>query len=364
LTKPGAITLAIAAVITFGTASLSGCHASRAQGAASGAAAEALVRVTHPVVSTVETSEYTGSVHARIESELGFRVAGKITARLVDPGTLVHRGQALMRLDPTNLALTASAARQRLVAAEADATRAAAEEERQSRLLAEGAISQASYDAARAARDATAAMQRSAEAASHDAQLNLDYATLCADSDGVVLDVLAEPGQVVAPGTPIIHLAEAGPREALIAIPETAVADLPREAVAQIYGNHQAIEAHLRELSGAADPITRTFAARFALADDGSHAPLGATITLRLQAARDASTVVPLAALHDGGEGMGVWVVTASSHIVFRRVSVTGLGQETATLAPGALSSDDVIVALGAHLLRADEAVRILKDPS
>ena len=361
--KRSAVRIAIVAVFALGTASLSGCHASHAENATA-TAAEAFVRVTHPIATSGDTSEYTGTVHSRIESELGFRVAGKITARLVDPGTLVHRGQPLMRLDPTNLALNAAAARQRLIAADAEATRAAAEEGRQSGLLAQGAISQASYDAARAARDATAAMRTAAEAASQDAQLNLEYATLTADHDGIVLDVLAQPGQVVAPGTPIIHLAEAGPREALIAIPETAVADLPREAVAQVYGTHKSIPARLRELSGAADPVTRTFAARFALQAEGSQAPLGATITLRVSAAHGTATAVPLAALHDGGQGMGVWVVTANSQVVFRPVTVTSLGQETATLASGALNPDDVIVALGAHLLRPGESVRILKDAS
>jgi multidrug efflux pump subunit AcrA (membrane-fusion protein) len=345
--KRTAVRIAIVPILALGAGDLSGCHASHAQGAATAAAAEALVRVTHPVETTAGMSEYTGTVHSRIESELGFRVPGKITARLVDPGMLVHRGQPLMRLDPANLALNAAAAKQRLIAANADATRAAAEEERQSGLLAQGAISQTSYEAARAACDASAAVRTAAEAASHDAQLNLEYATLIADSDGIVVDVLAQPGQVVAPGTPIAHLAESGPREVLVAIPETAVADLPREGVAQVYGTHRS-----------------TFAARFSLQGDGSRAPLGATITLRLGAARGMLTAVPLAALHDGGQGMGVWVVTKSSQVAFRPVTVTALGQETATLAAGTLTPDDVVVALGAHLLRAGETVRILKDPS
>jgi RND family efflux transporter MFP subunit len=303
-------------------------------------------------------------VHARIESDLGFRVPGKIVGRLIDPGALVHRGQPLMRLDPTNLALGATSARQRLLAAQAEATRAAAEEARQSGLLAEGAISQASYEAARAARDGTAANREAAAAAAHDAELNLDYATLTAEADGIVLEVLAQPGEVVAAGTPIIRLAEAGAREAVVFIPETAVANLLPNATAQVYGTDRSVAARLREVAGAADPITRTFAARFTLQGAAAQAPLGATITLSLATAGGASIQVPLAALHDGGEGTGVWVVTPSSELVFRPVTVTALGEETATLAPSTLTPDDLIVALGAHLLRAGEKVRILKDPS
>ena len=353
-----------AALVAIGGAILSGCHASHAEDAAEAGAAEALVRITHPSTSNTRSTEYTGTIHARIESDIGFRVGSKIVSRLIDPGSSVHRGQPLMRLDPTNLALGAASARQRLIAAEADATRAAAEEARQAGLLKEGAISQASYETARAARDATAANREAAAATAHDAQLDLDYTTLTADADGVVLEVLAQPGQVVAAGMPILRLAEAGPREALVFIPETAVANLPRQAVARVYGTDRDVVARLREISGAADPVTRTFAARFTLEGNEAQSPLGATVTLSLRTVAGNSMHVPLAALHDRGEGIGVWVVTPNSETVFRPVTVIDLGQEMATLAPGTLSTDDRIVALGAQLLRAGEKVRVLQDPS
>jgi RND family efflux transporter MFP subunit len=347
-------TLALSCAVT------AGCHESHAQ---PNADAAALVRVTHPSLSETVPAEYSGTVHARIESDLGFRVAGKIVERLVDPGQIVHRGQALITLDPTNLSLASLAAHQRLQAAKAEATRAMAEETRQQSLLAEGAISVAVYETGLAAAHATAANTVAAEAAARDADLQRDYATLTANADGLVMEVLAQPGQVVQPGTLILRLAQAGPREALVAIPESAVANVAKEGVARVQGGSRSYPVRLRELSGAADAVTRTFAARYSIEAPLEATVLGSTITLTLNEPIAHTLQVPLASLHDGGRGVGVWVVTPDGVARFRPVSIKALGQETAELAPGTLTSNDVIVALGAHLLREGDRVRVLKDP-
>ena len=346
-------------VVTSGV--MAGCHESRAQPSAD---AGTLVRVIHPALSEAGAAQYTGTIRARIESDLGFRVQGKITQRLVDPGQLVHRGQSLMVIDPINLSLAAAAAHQRLAATQADATRAAAEEARQRSLLAEGAISATTYDTGLAAAHATGANALGAKAAARNADLELQYATLTAPADGLVMEVLAQPGQVVAPGTAIVRLAMSGTREALVAIPETAIDHLDKDATAHLYGSDRSYPAHLRELSGAADPITRTFAARYTLDAPIEYASLGATITLTLHKSATRALQVPLAALHDGGHGMGVWVVTPNNQTTFCAVTVQSLGQEDADLAPGALKTSDLIVAMGAHLVREGEKVRVLKDPT
>jgi RND family efflux transporter MFP subunit len=339
---------------------VAGCHESHAK---SGADAAALVKVTHPSLAEVAPAEYTGTIHARIESDLGFRVAGKIVERLVDPGQVVHRGQALMTLDPTNLSLAAMAAHQRLLAAEAETTRAAAEEARQQSLLADGAISAATYDTGLAAAHAASANTIAAAAAARDADLQLNYATLTAHADGLVMEVLAQPGQVVQPGTLILRLAQSGAREALVAIPESAAANVAKDGLARVHGDTRSYPVHLREISGSADAITRTFAARYTIDAPVEATRLGATVTLMLKERLTRSLQVPLASLHDGGRGIGVWVVTADSVVKFRPVTIKSLGQETAELAVGTLSSNEEIVALGAHLLREGDRVRVLKDP-
>jgi RND family efflux transporter MFP subunit len=355
-----ALRLCASAALVGSFGLVTGCHESHAQ---SGADAAALVRVTHPSLSEVAPAEYTGTIHARIESDLGFRVAGKIVGRLVDPGQAVHRGQALMTLDPTNLSLAAMAAHQRLLAAKAEATRAAAEEARQQSLLADGAISAAAYDTGLAAAHAAAANTIAAEAAARDADLQLDYATLTANADGLVTEVLAQPGQVVQPGTLILRLAQSGAREALVAIPESAAAKVAADGIARVHGDTRSFPAHLREISGSADAATRTFAARYTIDASVDATPLGATVTLTLKDRVASSLQVPLASLHDGGRGIGVWVVTSDSLVRFRPVTIKTLGQETAELAPGTLASNELIIALGAHLLREGDRVRVLKDP-
>jgi RND family efflux transporter MFP subunit len=318
---------------------------------------------TAPLVRTLVVGQadaaplrYTGVVRARIESDLGFRVGGKIVERLVDPGQRVRRGQPLMRLDVTDLGLAASAASDRLRAAQAEATRAAAEEARLRRLVEAGAVSRSTYEVALAAAQSASANLSAARAGADEAANQRGYATLLADTDGVVTDVLAQPGQVVSAGAPVVRLARAGDREAAVAVPETQVATLPRVGQAILYGSDRPIAARLREVAGAADPLTRTYDARFTLADAGL--PLGATVTVELPRTGASQLAVPLSSLHDGGGGPGVWVVKAG-RVTLRPVQVAALGEETASIAPGALTQGDRIVALGAQLLREGQAVRV-----
>ncbi len=302
---------------------------------------------------------YTGTIRARSEAMLAFRVPGKVAARLVDAGAHVHAGQPLFRLDTSDLGLAASAAADKVRAAEADAARTAADEARLRPLVATGAIAPLAYDGARAARDAAAANLAAARAASASAANQRGYGILTADADGVVTEVLAEAGQVVAAGTPVLRLARSGAREALVAIPETALAALPKTAQAMVYGAAAPIPAILREVAGAADPLTRTFAARYVLAGPPESAPLGATVTLRLPGMSAAATRVPLGALVDLGKGQGVWVIAANRTVRFQPARPLRLTEEDALLPAAALPPGTRIVALGGHLLHAGQKVRL-----
>jgi len=302
------------------------------------------------------TQSYTGVVRARTESDLGFRVGGKVVQRLVDPGQHVRRGQVLMRIDATDLQLAASASRDQVRAAEALASQATAEEARQRRLLDAGAVSRSAYDAALASAQSAQASVAAARSGAQQAGNQAAYGVLVADADGVVTEVLAQPGQVVSPGAVVVRLARAGNREAAVAVPETQLASLPRDAQAYLYGSTAPIPARLREVSGVADPLTRTFDARFVLAR--SELPLGSTVTIELPRATEAEVQVPLTALHDAGRGPGVWVVR-DDQVRFKPVRVVRLGEEAASIATGALSVGDRIVSLGANKLREGQRVRL-----
>lgn len=331
---------------------------------ASACASEPPAKSPRPVmIHTVRGSgeqlrEFSGSIASPISSELAFQVGGRITQRLVDPGDKVSRGQALFRIDPADIALAQSAAGADVAAARSAATRAASDFKRLEGLVEAGSISQSEYDAARAARDASAANLKAAEARASEVRRQRGYTTLVAPQSGTVTEVFAQPGQIISAGMPVLELAQAGPRDAIIAVPEDALVDLPRSAVARPLGSARAISASLKEVSGAADPVTRTYRVRYRLSGGGADLPIGSTVTIALELGSDAGQVaVPLGALHDPGDRPGVWVIDKDRRARWQAVRLVELRDEEAiiagTLAPGAR-----IVGLGAHLVVEGEEVR------
>ena len=316
-----------------------------------------LVQIAAAVPNARATRAFTGSISARVQSNLGFRVPGKVVARLVDVGQTVRAGQPLMKLDQTDLGLARTAKQEAVLAARAAAQQAAADEDRYRKLLASGWSTQQKYEQANALRDSTAAQLAAAESQAEVANNEADYSTLLADADGVVIETLVEPGQVVSAGQTVARLAHAGSREAVVFLPETVRPTIGSEAEARTYGaTSTASRAILRQLSEAADPVTRTYEARYVLDGSAARAPLGATVTVWIARDEISATVqVPLGAIHDDGTGSGVFVLGASSTVTRRPVQVSQLGEETALvtgIAPG-----ERIVALGVHLLHDGQRV-------
>jgi RND family efflux transporter MFP subunit len=225
---------------------------------------------------------FTGVVEARVQSDLGFRVGGKILARSVDAGQRVRKGQILMRLDPADLELALAAQQANVEAARARYTQAKADETRSAALVKSSAVSRQEHDNARAMLESTRAQLEAAEALARVSNNSSEYAVLSADADGVIVRTLCEPGQVVSAGQAVIQLAHDGPREALVNLPEGVRPDLGTNAPARLYGREQTYQAKLRQLSEAADPVSRTFEARFVLDGDAASTPLGSTVTVTL----------------------------------------------------------------------------------
>jgi RND family efflux transporter MFP subunit len=321
-----------------------------------------LVRVAQVLGSPDQSRSFTGVVTARVQSDLGFRVSGKILERLVDTGQTVKRGQPLMRQDPVDLGLQARAQQEAVAAARARAKQTADDEVRYRDLVEAGAISASGYDQIKAAADTARAQLSAAQAQADVARNASGYAALLADADGVVMETLAEPGQVVAPGQIVVRLARAGQREAVVQLPETLRPTAGSVAQATLYGKtSEAVTAKLRLLSDSADRVTRTFEARYVLEGALANAPLGSTVTLRIAAGTrsEQALQVPIAALYDAGKGSGVWLITGEpATVTWRPVQVLGLSDDAAQVS-GELKRGEQIVALGAHLLREGEAVRL-----
>jgi RND family efflux transporter MFP subunit len=321
-----------------------------------------LVQIVEVAPATVGIARYTGVIRARTESNLSFRVGGKIFERLVDPGDHVRLGQPLMRLDRTDFTLALNAARASVEAARAQMIKAKADEERSRKLVGDGWTSKQTYDQNKAAADAAIAQFANAEAQASQVANQAGYSELQADANGVVMEVPTEPGQVVTAGQTVVKLARDGAREAEVFLPEANRHLAQGTASAELYAEGETTyPARLRELSATADPATRTYRARYILSGGGEDAPLGATVTLRLKpadAGRTTSVDVPLGALFDIGQGSAVWKFDADTKTVTAQpVSVGRLSEEGAEVVSG-LSPGDRIVSLGAHLLKAGQAVR------
>ena len=319
-----------------------------------------LVRLVSVEPASPAERAFTGTVAARVQSDLGFRVGGKIIERLVDTGQVIKAGTPLYRIDSTDYEHAITAQLGNVAAAKARLIQATADEGRYRRLLPTGAVSASEYDAMKAAADSARALLDAAQAQLKVAQDESQYSTLLADADGTVVETLAEPGQVVSAGQIVARIAHTGPREASISLPETVRPAIGSAAQASLYGRDARWPAHLRQLSDAADPLTRTYEARYVLEGDAATAPLGATVTILLSNDQAADrTAVPLGALSDEGKQAGVWVFDEkTSTVAFRSVRIDQVGAETAILSSG-VSVGEHIVALGAHLLHDGQRVRI-----
>lgn len=328
-------------------------------------------RIDHPpLVSTATVKadrqlrerRFTGVIAARVESPMGFRVAGKIAQRLVDVGQHVQRGDPLMKLDITDFGLDVRDQEAAVAAAQAAVVKADADFGRLQGLVALGAVSAKAFDEVQQARHAAHASLDAAKAKLDLTHNAYGYAILRAEVDGVVVERFADSGQVVSAGQPVVVIAQDGPREARIDLPETVRPALGAQVTARLYGNPKlAFDARLRELSGAADPVTRTYAARFVLDGNSRDIPLGSTVVISLAKPGSADErELPLGALYDQGQGPGVWVVGDDKKVHYQPVKLIRVNEETAVVGPG-VADGQRVVALGVHQLHEGEEVRSME---
>jgi membrane fusion protein, multidrug efflux system len=319
-----------------------------------------LTDVERPVITQVvgglapDTAHlYSGEIHARHEVNLGFRVGGKITQRLVEAGAVVKAGQLLARLDSSDAGLQASAAEAQFHLAEAEVKRYRV-------LLSKNFVSQSALDAKEAALQALSAQAGLARNQS-------GYSNLVAAKSGVVMATFAEVGQVVAAGQAVLKLAEDGAREVAIAIPESDYANLSvgAKATVSLWSSRSVDEqtGRLRELSPAAEAASRTYAARVSLPDN--KLPLGMTAQVKFASKNVASSefLVPLTAIFQQGNSAAVWVVAADHSVSLRPVQIAQFSDEGALIASG-IKAGERIVSAGVHKIVAGEKIHALENGS
>ena len=311
---------------------------------------------------------YSGEVRARHETDLGFRIGGKLVARNVDAGARVAKGAVLARLDPEDAQLAAQAAAAQLASAESDLVLAKAEMERHAELLAKRFISQSAYDVKHNAFNAARARAEQARSQAGISSNQASYTTLVADADGVVVTISAEPGQVLAAGQPVLRLARTGEKEVVVNVPESQVARFKAgQAVAiSLWADASTVfPGRVREIAGGADAVTRTYAVRIAAPAAPSNAQLGMTASVLLNSSVDPSLVLlPLSALAREGANAAVWIVDPkTSRVRLRPVEVGQFREDGVTVTAG-LHPGDVVVTAGVHKLRPDQQVRVAQAPA
>lgn len=310
--------------------------------------------------------EYSGEVRARVESRLGFRVAGKITRRQAELGQHVQAGQVLAQLDAQDYKLAAEGARAQHAAALTNRDLAAADLKRYRELRAQNFISGADLERRETTYKAAQAQLEQAQAQLSSQGNQANYTTLIADVAGVITAIEAEPGQVVAAGTPVVRIAQDGARDVVFAVPEDRAGLVKAGSAVAVRGwaSGTDLEGKVREVAASADAVTRTYTIKVTI--DAATAPaLGATVYARPKALSHTGTPVlklPTSALRQEGQGTAVWVLDKDSMTVrSQAVQVATADGNDAVIGTG-ITPGMLVVAAGVHVLSPGQKVSIYQE--
>jgi RND family efflux transporter MFP subunit len=309
--------------------------------------------------------EFAGEVRPRIESRLGFRVAGKIVRRNVDLGQTVRVGQLLAELDAQDLRLAADAARAQVAAAQTNRDLALADQKRYKELRSQNFISGAELERRESAYQAAQAQLDQAKAQLSAQGNQTGYARLVADVAGVVTGIEAEPGQVVAAGTPVVRLAQSGVRDVVFSVPEDRVAAMAVGSPVEVrlWNSDDTLSGRVREVAASADAATRTFQVKVAL-DTKTPPPLGTTVTVSPKALGSGGVPViklPTSALRqDAGTGQTSVLVLDEASMTVRAqpVTIATADGNDAVISAG-VQPGMRVVAAGVHVLTPGQKVTV-----
>jgi RND family efflux transporter MFP subunit len=314
--------------------------------------------------SDIDTQpEFSAEVRARVESRLGFRVAGKITKRQAELGQHVQAGQVLAQLDPQDYRLAAEAARAQLAAAQTNRDLAAADLKRYRELREQNFISGAELERRESTWKAAQAQLEQAQAQLSSQGNQASYTTLVADVAGIITAIEAEPGQVVQAGTPVVRIAQDGARDVVFAVPEDRAALIKPGSPVTVRGwsGGAELQGEVREVAASADAVTRTYSVKVAI-DAATSPALGATVYARPQALARAGGAVmklPTSALRQEGKGTSVWVLDKSTMTVRSQPVQVATADGNEAVIGGGLAPGMMVVAAGVHVLSPGQKVTI-----
>jgi RND family efflux transporter MFP subunit len=321
--------------------------------------------VTVTPIDISENLSQTGDIQARTETDFGFRIDGKIIDRSVDVGSNVRKGDVIARLDDQPARNRVQAAQASVASAEAELVRAQAQENRQGILLKDGYTTKQLYDVALRDLHTAQAQLDSARAQLDLAKDNLGYAELHADANGVVTEVFAAAGQIVAAGQRVVRIADPTTLEAVFGVAAASFSQVSDDAkidIALTSDPRVHARGRLRYVSPQADPVTRTYSVRVALIDPPPEMMLGATVSGRVEGIGRNVIELPATAIYEQDGKPAVWVFDAGTGAVkLKPVTVTRYESDKILVSDG-LAKGDVVVVAGVHVLRPGEKVRLLAD--
>lgn len=306
-----------------------------------------------------------GEIRARYESDLSFRVAGKVQSRTVDVGVSVKAGDILSTLDVQDYENRLRSAEADVASAEASLTEAQGTEARQSKLVKDGYTSQANYDSALRGLRAAESKLTSAKANLDLTRDQLNYTSLKADTDGVITAVGAEAGQVVNSGQMIVRLARPEQKDAVFSISEAAFRNspnkMPEVSISVLSNPGLKADGVVREISPVADPVTRTYTVKVGLKDPPESLRLGMSVVGRLKLETAPVVVLPLSAIFDQTGQPAVWMYdTRASTVSLKKIGLARFEADRAVISDG-LSKGDVVVTAGVNQLREGQKVRLFE---
>jgi RND family efflux transporter MFP subunit len=361
----GARLLPAAFLIMAMAMTLGGCEERNAHQADAAPVIRPVRTIVVQPVSFSLAGSVTGTIEARAEADLGFRIAGKLIERKVDVGDGVRAGDVLARLDDQDQRNALRTAEAELAAAQAEQVQASNEEARKRELLSRGNTTQVLYDAALMSKRTADAKVVAAQAALQTARDRAGYTELVADRNGVVTSVGPDAGQVVEIGEMVVRVAQPEEREAVFNVAEAGVRSAPKDPVIEVAlsGAPDITAAgRVREVSPQADPVTRTHTVRIALENPPDALRLGATVTGRLKQPPTPVVELPDTAMVHEGERSFVWVVDPKDQTVRRRAVSTRPGHiDGPVVITDGLAQGDIVVTAGVHSLAEGQRVRLAK---
>lgn len=315
------------------------------------------------ILPYLKKETYSGVIVPRSEATLSFRVAGRITERFVDVGDYIKEGKIIAALDKVPYELSLEDAKAKLTQAEVNLARVTRDVQRNYHLVKKGATSKIEFDRIFAEKQHAIAQVATSKSYFELMKNDLSYADLKTTKNGVITNVYVQVGEVVQVGVPIIAVAYDEKKEVQLDIPETSIADMQLNMLAQVYllsNPTKKIKGHIREISPIADPITRTYRVRIVLEDYPENIKLGMTVNVSfLIQKKDSQIKLPLTALIENQQGFAVWILKKDSdYPELRNVKILEYKTDFFTVSEGINIGDQVVVS-GAHRLDKNKKVHV-----